>query len=346
MRANYFDTPPRFTSRQGFTIVELLIVVVVIAILAAITIVSYNGITKRANESAVQSTLSQAFTGLTMYQLNNSGGLFPTALTDAGLNFTSGGGTTYAYTASSDGKSFCLASSQAGRTYFVSDTSSSPQKGICNGAVGVIGTGDVAVDGPSTSGPAATYSIYNGQTPSGTISVESDGGGSLKVGNRFYTNENAGIKVKGLRVYNPTVSSGPFLALGITAYAYVNDYTGGQVNGSTTLAGTPVATKTFSGTRTAGTWTDILFTTPFTLPKIAPSAGTNDLLTLLVQYSGGNHYVYVNPSPNSGNEVNSTIRPGTFLAESSGLGREVNSISGGSGSNYYGIDILFEPVTP
>jgi prepilin-type N-terminal cleavage/methylation domain-containing protein len=34
---------------EGFTIVELLIVVVVIAILAAITIVSYNGITNRAN---------------------------------------------------------------------------------------------------------------------------------------------------------------------------------------------------------------------------------------------------------------------------------------------------------
>jgi type IV pilus assembly protein PilA len=34
---------------RGFTIVELLIVIVVIAILAAITIVAYNGITTRAN---------------------------------------------------------------------------------------------------------------------------------------------------------------------------------------------------------------------------------------------------------------------------------------------------------
>lgn len=41
---------------QGFTIVELLIVVVVIAILAAITIVSYNGITNRANAAAAQET--------------------------------------------------------------------------------------------------------------------------------------------------------------------------------------------------------------------------------------------------------------------------------------------------
>ena len=40
---------------RGFTIVELLIVIVVIGILAAITIVAYNGVQNRAKTSAAQS---------------------------------------------------------------------------------------------------------------------------------------------------------------------------------------------------------------------------------------------------------------------------------------------------
>lgn len=44
---------------SGFTIVELLIVIVVIAILAAIAIVSYNSISLRAKDAATQSTTTQ-----------------------------------------------------------------------------------------------------------------------------------------------------------------------------------------------------------------------------------------------------------------------------------------------
>ena len=48
------NTPKNKKPLQGgFTIVELLIVVVVIAILAAVTIMSYNGITARAQQSKI-----------------------------------------------------------------------------------------------------------------------------------------------------------------------------------------------------------------------------------------------------------------------------------------------------
>ena len=55
----------------GFTIVELLIVVVVIAILAAITIVAYNGIQNRAHDSAIQNDLKQFGTIMELYKADN-----------------------------------------------------------------------------------------------------------------------------------------------------------------------------------------------------------------------------------------------------------------------------------
>jgi len=57
--------------RTGFTIVELLIVVVVIAILAAITIVSYNGITRNAQNSERVSDISAIQKALELHYVDN-----------------------------------------------------------------------------------------------------------------------------------------------------------------------------------------------------------------------------------------------------------------------------------
>lgn len=48
---------PRNKRQTGFTIVELLIVIVVIAILAAISVVAYTGVQNRANDATVQSDI-------------------------------------------------------------------------------------------------------------------------------------------------------------------------------------------------------------------------------------------------------------------------------------------------
>jgi len=67
---------------QGFTIVELLIVVVVIAILAAITIVSYNGITNRANASAAKSMASGVEKKIHLFIADGPTGSYPRSMSD------------------------------------------------------------------------------------------------------------------------------------------------------------------------------------------------------------------------------------------------------------------------
>jgi len=345
MRTTRYNSSNQYMPKLGFTIVELLIVVVVIAILASITIVSYNGISKRAKDSAIQSNLSSGIQKLELFKLNDGSGIYPATLGAAGLDsFTNSGDTVYSYGVSSDSKSYCLAMSQGGRTYYITSEIMNPKTGICNGAVGVAGTGDVAVDGTSST-PITSYNIFNSSAPGNSQSVYSDGGGALKVGNRFYTTEPSGIKVTGLRVYNPASSPAPFLSLNITAYAYVNDWTGSTIDGVTTFAQSPVETKVFSGTRTAGTWTDILFNSPITLPAISSSSGAADLISLVVQYAGGTNYVY-DPMTDPAVFVQSTTRPKTYLSEAPYVGRGLNSESSGAVLAHYGIDIVYTPVTP
>lgn len=83
--------------RGGFTIVELLIVIVVIGILAAITIVAFNGIQQRAKVTAVQSDLNNISKHMAVYQTYNdaypaTNALWKQILTDAGLASVIGNG--------------------------------------------------------------------------------------------------------------------------------------------------------------------------------------------------------------------------------------------------------------
>lgn len=107
----------KVTQKQGFTIVELLIVVVVIAVLAAITIVAYNGVTGRANASAAQEGVAQAVRKLGLYAIDN-GETFPATLAAAGV--TAANGTTFQYSVntSTTPQGYCVTATSNGVSYY------------------------------------------------------------------------------------------------------------------------------------------------------------------------------------------------------------------------------------
>lgn len=72
----------------GFTIVELLVVIVIIGILAAVTIVAYTGVTNRANESTNKATANQILNAANAIYTVSEPKAFPAtaATTDAVLS--------------------------------------------------------------------------------------------------------------------------------------------------------------------------------------------------------------------------------------------------------------------
>lgn len=67
---------------KGFTIIELLIVIVVIAILAAITIVAFNGVQQRAENTKTHQAVTQFSKALILYTQQN--GAYPTPVLPGG----------------------------------------------------------------------------------------------------------------------------------------------------------------------------------------------------------------------------------------------------------------------
>lgn len=166
--------------KEGFTIVELLIVIVVIAILAAITIVSYNGITDRAHGSALKSDLSENFTLLAKNNIDT--GNYPADQASAGLQASPG--TNLTYIAGAGNTSYCLQASGFSQNYYVTDASSSPISGTCPTMPAPVvaynfnaGTGSSITDN-SGNGNTITFGAPSVWNAGGHTGYALDGGGS------------------------------------------------------------------------------------------------------------------------------------------------------------------------
>jgi prepilin-type N-terminal cleavage/methylation domain-containing protein len=162
--------------QPGFTIVELLIVIVVIGILAAITIVAYNGIQQRARVSSATSALTQVVKKIKVWQVDNPDAT-PGALSDVGIS--NGNGVVYGYTPGTSG-SYCVTAS-AGVTSYKVDTSSSsstaPQQGICSGHTAEGYTTNLSVN-PSLEANIVGWGPNWGTSANGTVQRMTDGGQS------------------------------------------------------------------------------------------------------------------------------------------------------------------------
>jgi prepilin-type N-terminal cleavage/methylation domain-containing protein len=162
---------------KGFTIVELLIVIVVIAILAAITIVAYNGITQQSKVASITSDLSNGYKKLSEYKITKSAtDSYPIAIDCAASPATNticlkpSNGAQFYYSGGSS--AFCLKAINGPLTYSISSKNGSPsQTELCN--AGVVST----LASLTTNGLAfdSNNSLYASTTGNKIVRISSTG---------------------------------------------------------------------------------------------------------------------------------------------------------------------------
>lgn len=167
-------------AKLGFTIVELLIVIVVIAILAAISIVAYTGIQDRARATAATSAARQVADKIAVYAVENDG--YPASLSDIG--FSDANGTSYQYRVNNGvtPATWCVTATAGNKSFYTSDAQGNPREGACAGH-GVDGGAVVTnlVSNPSFATGTSGWSASSASVNRVISPWSADGNGSLRI---------------------------------------------------------------------------------------------------------------------------------------------------------------------
>lgn len=154
---DYLTMHKRHTPGHGFTIIELLIVIVVVAILATISIVAYRGIQDRARASEVAAGLIQAKKKLELYKVDN--GSYPTT---GNLSAADVKDSDVAYQYTSEGSTYCITGT-VGTTSYKATNTGNPEQGGCAGH-GQGGVAAITNLAKSPRGASASYISSNDST--------------------------------------------------------------------------------------------------------------------------------------------------------------------------------------
>ena len=163
--------PTIHTKLQGFTIVELLIVIVVIAILAAIAIAAYSGITNRAYDTAVRSDFANFIKKYETIRVLNSANQYSSPTAAMGFSFSKD-----AYITGRNNMYLCINPER--NQYAISAQSRSGKEFSYSTLTGIVENipGDAGMDSTciaaGTTSPAASYanSAYKNYVPIGWTS--------------------------------------------------------------------------------------------------------------------------------------------------------------------------------
>lgn len=289
--------------QSGFTIVELLIVIVVIAILAAITIVAYSGITSRAQVSADVAGLNQVNQKLAAYVVDNS--VYPTDLS----TIVSSGNTSYQYTYNNTAPiSYCVTATTGSTSYYINSATTTPTAGACagHGAGGVaaitnlqpnpsVETNLTGYAGPNTAVITSdTSKAYAGSTSAlSTMPAKSAGATGINFMSGSVGNSNSPLALNSQYTYS--------------AYVYVPSAT---VDVCLSVQGTAVVTQSNVGcTSVKDAWTRINSTMTtsgtagtfvfYVLNKAATTANMTFWTDATMVTAGASLYNYADPNLNS-----------------------------------------------